>query len=70
MNIENHFNNAAAYLDMAKEKVNAQDYESALASIGKAYSHTRELLEHVYKLHALKAKVTSSAGKDSGGPQK
>lgn len=61
MNIENHFNNAEAYLEMADEKVTAGDYVGAQASIAKAYSHTRELLDHVSKLVVLKANVELTA---------
>jgi len=66
VNIENHFNNAEAYLKMANEKVEAQDYESALASLAKACSHIRELSVQVCKLQALKAEVSSPAGEDDG----
>lgn len=55
MNIENHFLNADAFLEMAKEKVDNGDYVGAQFYIAKAYGHTRELLDHVQKLVALKA---------------
>ncbi len=70
MNIEYNFNSADDYLEKAKEKVAAQDYEAALLALAKAYSHVRQLLELVFKLKALKDDVTEPAGKDSGGPQK
>lgn len=62
MNIDNNFNSADAYLEMAKEKVAAQNYEVALVSLRKAYSHIRDLIEQVYKLHALKSEVTEQKG--------
>ncbi len=58
MNIENNFNAVDVYLEMAKEKITRHDYEGALTALAKSYSHTRELLEQIYKLQALKAKVT------------
>lgn len=58
MNIENNFNNAEAYLKMAKEKFSAEDFDSALASLGKLYALTRKLMNQVYSLKALKAEVT------------
>lgn len=62
MNIENHFNSAEAYLEMANEKVERQDYTGARASLAQAYSHTRELLDLVQKLIVLKANVELSTG--------
>lgn len=62
MNIENHFNAAEAYLEMANEKFQAQDYDSALESLVKAYSHTRELMNHVLAVINLQSEVTEPAG--------
>lgn len=64
MNIENHFNNAEAYLEMANEKVERHDYTGARACLAEAYSHTRELLDHVQKLVVLTANVELSAEGD------
>lgn len=65
MNIENNFRCAEAYLEMAHEKVESHDFETALAALVKAYEHTRSLLEQVFKLQALKAEVETPAGEDS-----
>lgn len=69
MNIENHFNNAEAYLEMANEKVSLRDYDGALASLAKAYSHIRDLIKQVYSLKALKSEVEQPPGESVGGPQ-
>lgn len=61
MNIENHFNNVKAYLEMANEKVSAQDYDSALASLAKACTDIRELIDHVYSLKRLKSEFAHPA---------
>lgn len=65
MNIENHFKHAEAYLDMANEKVVSEEYTGSRASLAKAYSHTRELLDHVQKLVVMQADVELS---DKDGP--
>lgn len=69
MNIENHMHNAKTCLETAQAKIEAQDYESALALLAEAYSHNRELLEQVWKLQALKVEVECPASEDSGGPE-
>lgn len=61
MNIENHMQRAQAYLELAEEKVDRQDYTGARASLANAYSHTRELLDHVQKLVVLKEDVEPPA---------
>ncbi len=61
MNIANHFNAANTHLETAKKKTERKDFIGARASLAKAYSHTRELLDHVQKLMALKRKVKHSA---------
>jgi len=66
MNFENHFNNAEVYLEMAKEKVTAQDYGSALASLAKAYENTRALIDQVYKLSVESSRAARPAGEDTG----
>lgn len=65
MNIENHFNSAEAYLEMANEKVGRGDYIGARAALAKAYSHNRELLDHVQKLVACKAFTEQPAGENT-----
>lgn len=62
MNIEDHFNSAEAYLEMANEKVNREDYTGARAALASAYSHTRELLDHVQNLIFDKANIELSEG--------
>lgn len=69
MNIENHMYNAKTCLDTAQTKIEAQDYESALALLADAYSNVRELLQQVFKLQALKVKVARPAGDNSVGPK-
>lgn len=65
MNIDNNFYCAGVFLEKAREKVSEQNYRTALVSLGKAYSHTRQLLEQVSKLHALKSDVKQPAGEDA-----
>lgn len=62
MNINDNFNSADVYLEMAKEKFARQDYEGALDSLFKAFSHTRALVEQVFKLQAMKNEVTEPLG--------
>jgi hypothetical protein len=64
MNIESNFNNAKFCLDIARDKVAGQDYESALAALTKADSHTQMLLHQVNKLQALKVEAGRPAGGD------
>ncbi|KKN13004.1 hypothetical protein LCGC14_1010870 [marine sediment metagenome] len=66
MNIKKHFALAEGLLKMANEQVEAKDYRGARASLAKAYSHTRELLDHVQKLLTLKAHVEHSAEDTTG----
>jgi len=62
MNMEDNFNAADVYLKMAKEKVDRHDLEGALVMLSKAYSPTRELIDHVFKLHAMKTEVEHPSG--------
>lgn len=57
MNIENNFYNAKKALDLARDKVDRQDYHTAIEVLASAYSHVRELLQQVYKLNSLKKHV-------------
>ena len=61
MNIENHIHNAKKSLDLARDKVDRQDYESALAILCIVMTETRELLEHVFALHSLQSECSVSA---------
>ena len=65
MNIDEHFDAADVYLEMANEKFARQDYEGSLTDLAKAFAHTRALLEQVFKLQALKVEVESSAGENT-----
>jgi len=65
MNIENNFNNAKKALDLARDKVDRQDYDTAIEVLACAYSHVRELLQQVYKLNTLKSHVESPLGKNT-----
>ena len=62
MNIETHSNIAKGMLLLADEQVESGDYIGARASLAKAYSHTRELIDKVQKLVALKAMSNRPAG--------
>lgn len=64
MNIENHFKNAEAYLELANLKVTAQDYDSALASLDNVNLSIRKIINHVYKLKRLDSATALPAGED------
>lgn len=55
MNIENHVYNVKNSLDKAQEKLNAGDYDTALAMFVAAWSNFRELIDRVLELKALAA---------------
>lgn len=63
MNIKEHVYAAEAYLEMANEKVDRNDFVGAQSALTKAHSHTSELLDHVQKLVVLKANVELTPGK-------
>ena len=65
MNAENHFYSAEVYLEMARDKFTAHDYDSTLASLVKSYSHTRWLIEHVWKLKRKATLASRPAGEDT-----
>lgn len=50
MNIENEFQRAEVYLEMAKEKFQASNYSTCLTALTKVYPHIRSLIEKVYVL--------------------
>ncbi len=60
MNIDNHFNAADTYLEMANEKVRRNDYAGARASLSEAHDHIHELLDQIVKLEVLKADIELS----------
>lgn len=65
MNIDDHFCKAAGFLGTAQANVDSHDYESAQAALASAYSHTRELLDHVQTLIVSKANVELTAGENT-----
>lgn len=66
MNIENNLYNAKKALDLARDKIDQQDYDTAIEVLASSYSHVRELLQQVYKLKALKVEVEGPANEKSG----
>lgn len=64
MNIENHFKNTEAHLEMAKEKVRAQDYDSALAALSAAWTDIRRLIVTIYEEKCLESANAESAQED------
>ena len=60
MNINDHFNATEAYLEMANEKVQRNDYAGARASLTEAHDHIHELLDQIVKLEVLKADIELS----------
>ena len=50
MSIENDFNSAEIYLEMAKEKWQRGQYCASLVNLSKAYPYMRSLIEEIYKL--------------------
>jgi len=69
MNIENHFTNAQAYLEMASLKFDNLDYDSTLAALSKAYSNIRKAMDQVLEMKHEAKQAASPAGDDSGGPE-
>ena len=65
MNIENHIDVAKNALDLVRDMVDRQDYETALEMFCNLMTENRELIEHVFKLQAMKVEVESSAGDTS-----
>ena len=68
MNIENHMYNARNMLNVAQSKIEAQDYDSALALLCSAYSNVRNLIEQVYKTSIDAARAERPAVETPGGP--
>jgi len=50
MNIEQSFYNAKVSLELAKEKLDAGDLDTALSGLVLAYSNIRKLMELVWQL--------------------
>jgi len=65
MNIENHIDVAKNALDIVRDKVDSQDYETALDMLCNLMTENRELIDHVFKLQALKIEVETPAGEDT-----
>lgn len=64
MNIKKLFDNSQVYLEMAKEKLDREDYIGARDMLAKSYSLNRALLEHVATLVVDKANVDLSAAEE------
>jgi len=60
MNIENLFYNSKKALDLARDKVDGQDYDTAIEVLASAYSDVRKLMDQVLSLKNLKAEVQDS----------
>lgn len=60
MNTNEHFAKAYEFLGKAEYQIDEQDYESARASLYRAFSHNQKLIDHVGKLEALKANIELS----------
>lgn len=61
MNIEDNFNAADVYLEMANEKFSRGDYDGALVQLCSAYSHVRSLIEEVYKVSVQSTQADRAA---------
>lgn len=68
MNIEKHIYNVKNSLDKAQEKLNADDYDTALAIFVAVWTNFQELIDGVLELKALAALAERPAGESSGGP--
>ncbi len=62
MNIENHMCNAKTCLKTSQAKIEARDYDSALAILARAYSNVRSLIDHVYQLKRSASVAARPAG--------
>jgi len=62
MNINNHIMTAKKVLDIVRDKVDSQDYETALDMLCNLMTENRELIDHVFKLQTLKVEVTEQKG--------
>ena len=62
MNIENHMCNAKTCLKTSQAKIEARDYDTALAMLAKSYSNVRSLMEHVYELKRSASVAARPAG--------
>jgi len=62
MNIENHIDVAKSALDIVRDLVDKQDYEGALDMLCNLMTENRELIDHVFKLQALKVHVSDQNG--------
>lgn len=65
MNIENHTDNAKKGLDLARDKINAGEFHTAIQCLSSAYSDVRELLQHAYELDREAKQAASPAGEDT-----
>jgi len=65
MNIENHMCNAKTCLKTSQAKIEARDYDTALAMLANAYSNIRRLMEHVFVLKRSASVAAHPAGEDN-----
>lgn len=65
MNFENHIENAKKGLDLARDKVNAGEFHTAIQCLASTYTDVRELLQHVYELDREAKQVMGPAGEDT-----
>ena len=66
MNIENSFNNAIDSLKLARARLDADDFDTALAGLTLAYSVIRKLMERVWELKRAEVLELDPAGEHSG----
>lgn len=59
MNIVNHIYNAQKALLHAHDRIEAQDYDIALAMLCNVMTETRDLISHVWSLKCEKSKSAS-----------
>ena len=55
MNIDNLYYNAEVYLRMSRKNFDDGNYDTALASLVKAYEHNRELIQRLFALRVAEA---------------
>lgn len=65
MYIEQNFDSAEVYLEMAREKVKSSDFVSALANLRHAYSATRELIDLVFSMQTTQQQKAFYSGEES-----
>lgn len=64
MNIEQSFDNAKVSLELAREKLDAGDIDTALSGLVLAYSNIRKIMELVWQMKRVEVLGPVSAGED------